>query len=96
VNGGANKINSITFTLSDSRKESLGKDALKKAIENARSKAELVAQEVDVNLKQPIYISAEYTNVVPYYAAYKEISSTEISGGSVKVTASVSVSYGFE
>lgn len=99
VNAGANKINDIVFTLSDSKRESLGNEALKKAMLNARKKAELIAAEMGVALKKPVYISAEYSNVVPYYSSYKsvpEAAGTQISTGDVKVTASVSVSYGFE
>lgn len=101
VNAGANKINSIAFTLSDSKKDEIGEEALKKAILNARKKAELIAAEIGVALTKPVYISAEYSNVVPYYSSYKSVpeaagASTQISTGDVKVTASVSVSYGYD
>lgn len=96
VNAGANKIERIIFTLSDARKEALGPLALKNAIENAREKALIVAAEMNVNLKKPVYVSAEYTSVVPYYVSYRELAATQISTASIKVTASVSVSYGFE
>jgi hypothetical protein len=99
VDAGANQINNIVFTLSDSKKEEKGKEALKKAILNARGKAEIVASEIGVKLGKPVYISADYSNVIPYYSSYKsvpEAAGTQISTGDVKVTASVSVSYGFE
>jgi uncharacterized protein YggE len=96
VNAGANRVNDIVFTLSEARKEAVGADALRKALQNAGKKAELIAAEMNVNLKKPVYISAEYTSVVPYYATRELAAGTEISAGNVKVTASVSVSYSFE
>ncbi|MBS3090369.1 SIMPL domain-containing protein [Candidatus Pacearchaeota archaeon] len=98
VNAGANKINSIVFALTDARKESVGAEALKKAISDARKKALITAEQMGVTLKKPVYITAGYSYVTPYYAAYKEMASasTQILAGSVKVTASISVSYGFE
>ena len=100
VNSGANKVNNIVFTLSESRKEAAGEQALKKALLDARKKASVIAGGMDVSLKKPVYISAEYYTI-PYYASYsassKEIAApTTISTGNVKVTSSVSVSYGFE
>ncbi|MFH0831457.1 MAG: SIMPL domain-containing protein [archaeon] len=102
VNAGANKVNSIVFTLSDARKEAAGAEALKKAVNDAKKKALLVAEQANVALKKPVYVNAGYSYITPYYAGASSLykggaeSSTEISGGSVKVTASVSISYGFE
>ena len=71
---------------------------MKKAISDARKKALITAEQMGVTLKKPVYITAGYSYVTPYYAAYKEMASasTQILAGSVKVTASISVSYGFE
>jgi hypothetical protein len=96
VNSGANQINSIVFTLSETKKEKLGNSAIKAAIEDATKKASMVAAELGLKLKEPIYVNAEYVSVKPVYKRYAEIAGTEIATGDVEVLASVSVSYSFE
>lgn len=96
VNSGANQINSIAFTLSEAKKSKLGDTAVREAIKEARGKAETTASELGLKLNKPIYVNAQYISVQPVYRTYAELAGTEIATGDVDVTASVSVSYGFE
>ncbi|HEX7033134.1 MAG TPA: SIMPL domain-containing protein [Nitrososphaera sp.] len=50
VNAGANRIDSLSFTLSEERLDEIGADITQDAIDNARNKADALAQALDVEV----------------------------------------------
>ncbi len=68
VKGGANRIDSISFQLSETLRETAYSDALRKAVKNAQSKADVVAGEIGVVGMYPVKISVE--DYYPFYPIY--------------------------
>ena len=100
LDAGANKVNQISFGLSDAKREQLYTDALADAAKNARVKADAIAEGLGVRITGIVSASEGYVSVTPYYrslgAAESAVSyDTEISAGDVSVSASVSVVYEF-
>lgn len=101
VEGGANSVNSIQFSLSDPEK--VYEQALALAVKNAHSKAEVIAEAANVSLGEPQRITEGYTSVAPRTDVYMEAAGmgvkaempTSISGGELTIRASVSVDYNF-
>ncbi len=60
VAGGANRIESITFTLKSGTIEKLEEEALAKAVEDAKNKAEVIAKAAGVKIRGPISITVGY------------------------------------
>lgn len=94
---GANQIGGLTFTFDDS--EGLKAEARKKAIENARQKAKILADDLDVDLVRIISFS-ESTNEppIPFYAerAFGIGGGGEtpsIEAGQNEIAASVAITY---
>jgi len=56
IRGGANRIDSISFQLSDSLRGEIYNDALTKAVNNAKNKAETVAKAIGITEIHPIEI----------------------------------------
>jgi hypothetical protein len=100
VMGGANQIDSISFQLSESLSEISYSDALRKAVKNAQSKADVVADEMGIVGIYPVKISVE-DFYVPVYriAAPMEgaaaAAPTPITPSEVEVSASVRIIYAF-
>ncbi len=59
VRGGANRIDSISFQLSESLQERVYQEALRKAVNNARSKADVVAARMGIDRISPVRIAVE-------------------------------------
>ncbi|AEA47802.1 SIMPL domain-containing protein [Archaeoglobus veneficus] len=100
VRGGANRIVSIYFQLSEERRSELYKEALKKAVRSASEKVEAVAEEMSVDSYYPVRISigdVYYPSVVPYpvKAEVMEAVPTPIAPSEVEVRASVHIVYAF-
>ncbi|MCD6095915.1 MAG: SIMPL domain-containing protein [Thermoprotei archaeon] len=102
VANGANRVDSLIFTLKSETIEKLKSEALKKAVEDARSKAEAVAQAASIELLGPISISVESgivyrvseTVTIPMY---KETSTTPIiPPEELSITATVTIIYEFK
>jgi len=92
----------VIFTLKSETIEKLKIEALKKAVEDARSKAEAVAQAAGIELLGPISISVESgivyrvseTVTIPMY---KETSTTPIiPPEELSITATVTIIYEFK
>ena len=101
VRGGANRIDSITFQLTESLRERMYTEALSKAVSNARSKADVVADSMGIDRISPvrIVVSDYYYPVVvrdALPAASPEAGvATPITPSEVEVRAQVSVVYAF-
>jgi len=100
VMGGANQIDSISFQLSESLSETSYSDALRKAVKNAQSKADVVADEMGIVGIYPIKVSVEdfyvpvYRITAPMEGA-AAAAPTPITPSEVEVSARVSIVYAF-
>jgi uncharacterized protein YggE len=100
VSGGANRIDSISFQLSEALQEKAYSDALRKAVTNAQSKADVVAGEIGIVSIYPVKISVEdfylpvYRIAAPMEAAPTP-APTPITPSEVEVSASVRIVYAF-
>jgi hypothetical protein len=96
VDGGANRVDSVSFTLSTEKELSVRNQALKQASQNAIDKANSLASGFGVTKGKITKISESYVNVIPYqrYLASAAVGGTnvptEISPAQVQVQASVS------
>ena len=103
VRGGANRIDSISFQLSESLQERVYHDALRKAVSNARSTADVVAENMGINRISPVRITvSDYYYPIIVREAIPVPSSVPEGGGStpitpseVEVSARVSIVYTF-
>jgi len=104
VEAGANNIYGIQFTLDDQTKELARAEAYKQATDSARIKAEAIASGLNVEITEIVRVSDTSIDYVPYFrnVAMADVmesssggSSLQIESGSVEVTSSVSISYGF-
>ncbi|MFH1209719.1 MAG: SIMPL domain-containing protein [archaeon] len=101
VQAGANNIYGIQFTLKDDTKELARVEGYKQATDSARMKAEAIASGLKVEITDIVRVSDTSIDYMPYFRnvamadVAMEGSSLEIESGSVEVTSSVSVSYGF-
>lgn len=102
VEEGINQANSISFGLSDEKREEVYLEALKRAVENAKAKAETMASVYGIQLGKPSNI-IENGSYVPQPIMYRgyadakvaaeESASTPISAGELKIRANVNVVY---
>ena len=103
VKQGVNKSNSIYFGITDAEREALYTQALEKAVKNAGAKAQALAKAAGVTINKPSQIiENSYSIVQPIYnqgyeraAAQDSAVSTPISGGELKVEASIAVVYNY-
>jgi hypothetical protein len=100
---GANKVNSISFTLSDEKKDEITNLALAKAAKNAKAKADTIASALGLSVKKITKISE--SSYEPYiYRGYAMESvkssasadySTQVEPSEVSITATVSMEFEF-
>lgn len=103
VRGGANRIDSISFQLTESLQDRMYHEALRKAVGNARSKADVVAATMGIDRISPVRIAVSdyyYPIVVrealPVPSPVSEGGvSTPITPSDVEVRAQVSIVYAF-
>ncbi|MGI9554185.1 MAG: SIMPL domain-containing protein [Thermodesulfobacteriota bacterium] len=93
---GANRISGPTFDISN--REEYKRQALKAAIEDAKSTAKVVAESAGVDLVHITHISPSYSFPGPVYARGEakmliDQASTPIESGDIKVSANVSITY---
>ena len=101
ADAGANNIQGISFGLSDDIAEQLQNDAYVLALRNARDKADLIADTLDIEVTGVLYVSeSSYT---PYIAtrsydvaAEGMAAPTPILEGSLSVSVNVQVSFTFQ
>jgi uncharacterized protein len=91
---GANSINSIQFTVSDAKQKELQSQALTKAAEDAKIKAQNIASSLGVRLVKPTHISEGFVSVLPFQRSFDLAeAATEIAPGDVSASATLSVVY---
>jgi len=103
VKQGVNKSNSIQFGITDAEREALYTQALEKAVKNAETKARALAKAAGVAIGKPSQIIENSNSTVPPIyglgyerAAVQDLSvSTPVSGGELKVEASINVMYNY-
>jgi hypothetical protein len=102
VQAGANRVDSISFELSDDKSRQVKQEALRKAATNARDKAVALAEGSGVRLGAVKSISENSYVVMPYarggydvamMKAEAPVPATDISPQNVQVNAQVSVGY---
>lgn len=103
IQAGANRVDSISFELSEDKQRQVKQEALRKAATNARDKAVALAEGSGVRLGAVKSISENSYVVMPYArggydmvamkAEGAPVPSTEISPQNVQVNAQVSVGY---
>jgi len=100
VNAGATGIDSVQFTLSKNKEEEARTEALKMASQNARKKAEAVAEGLNVKLGEIQSISESNFNIFPYIYAKEDIAISsgaalppQINPQNLQISATVSVIY---
>ena len=96
VVGGANVVQSIYFSLSESKADQLRDQAIKEAVQDADSKARAIAESLNLKLVGPTSISLGYEYPVPVYEKAAEAISTPIVPGPLTVSANVQVTYSYE
>jgi hypothetical protein len=103
VQAGANNVESISFELSDEKQREVKTESLRKATQNARDKADALADGAGVRLGRVLSLSENSYVVLPY-ARYDmmavkaemggpEMPPTAVSPQAVHISAQVSVSY---
>jgi uncharacterized protein YggE len=99
VNSGANQINSIEFDVSDGTRKELRSKALSKASEDARDKADAIADGLGMRVMKVVSVTDQSSYVSPYYrglavAEAGVMGDTEITPGDLEVSANVRVTFG--
>ncbi|KAB3527258.1 SIMPL domain-containing protein [Alkaliphilus serpentinus] len=98
VSAGANNINQIRFTVSNTEK--YYNEALKLAVNNAAGKASTIAETLGVTISKPMKVT-ESGYSEPTYNKYMDVrmeaamDSTPITAGELEIRAHVSVTYGY-
>lgn len=102
VQAGANRVNSVSFTLSQAKEDELRVSALTEAAANAKTRAQNIATGLGITVGQ-VYSASENSN---YYTPYYNIdyameksslggaaATTPITPGDIEFTATVSVQF---
>ena len=100
IDSGANRINSITFTLSEEQREVVYSEALKKAVRDAKTKAEVIVSEMGIESYHPVRVivgGVYYPVPMPaYYIEGDVVQKTPIAPSDVEIKAEVRIVYAFE
>lgn len=101
VKQGVNQANSISFSITDQEKNEFYLQALSEAVADAKGKAGALADSAGVTVTDPVQIiEGTQENVVPIYSysydsVKEDAASTPISGGELKVEATVTLVYSY-
>lgn len=96
VNNGANRIDGVTFTLSEETRQQLREQALREAVSTARTEADVLADAAGLEIAGVRSISTVRGDVVPYRAELEMADAdagTTLEPGPVTVSATVTVTY---
>ena len=100
TNAGANRVNGITFGLSESKIEELKTAAYTEALEVAEAKAELIASTYDITITGVYYVTESsytpYRNYPMYETASMDGASTPIIEGSLSISVNINAAFTFE
>jgi len=97
ISAGANQVQSITFTLSNTTRATLEQQALQLAVQDAENQAKATAAALGVTMVGPISVTPGYVFQPLTYAPYSAASqaTTPIQPGTLQVTATVQITYQF-
>lgn len=103
VEQGINQANSITFSITDEENNKIYNEALTEAVANAKEKANALAAAAGLTVTNPIQITeGSQASTIPVYSyisgagkATDSAVATPISGGELKVDASVTLVYNY-
>ncbi|GBE54505.1 MAG TPA: DUF541 domain-containing protein [Euryarchaeota archaeon] len=98
LEAGANRMQGVSFKFSKNKSKELKAVALKEAVEDATSKAEVIAGALNVTLGKPIKVTESYSyNPVPIYTPMTEAMKgvTPVEPGEMKLKAGVNIEYSF-
>jgi len=101
VQQGVNQANSITFSITDEENNKIYLEALAQAAAQAKGKASALAAAAGLTLTHPLQITeGSQNNPIPVYSYSAEAgkaadAATPISGGELKVEASVTMVYSY-
>lgn len=97
VDSGASRVSNVRFTLTESTRKELQREALEDAMEGAAAKAGTIAESADLALGDVRSVTTVERTVRPYRveasAGLAAGGDTEVSAGPVTVTTSVTVTY---
>ena len=106
IDAGADDVGRVTYTLSDDKREDLREDALRQAIDGARSEADTIAAEVSAEIVEATVVDASEGRISPVRhdammvaeapqatPAPDDSPRTGIETGEVTVTAEVRIQY---
>lgn len=103
VNAGANQVGQVYFTLSDQSMKASDNQALQLAIQDAASRANLMASSLGVSLSGVVSVSSSTQSSpavvyrsTPQSSVGQAASSTSVIPGNFTVTASVQIVYGIK
>jgi len=110
VDAGVDEVDRVTFTLSEEKRTDLREEALRKAINNAREKADAIAEEVDGEIIEATVVDASRGRIAPVQRSGGTAlqatptpapadgtgGSTGVEPGDVTVTVDVDVRYAME
>ncbi len=98
---GANRIQGVSFGLSEESQEELRRQAYLSALSGAEEKAELIAEKLDLTITGVLYVSESSYQPYQPYRDYAEVlgtaePTTPIIEGTLSVSVTVHVVYSFE
>jgi len=101
IMGGANRISSISFRLSEEQREKVYSEALKKALRDARIKVDVITSEMGIGDCYPVKITVGrtyYPPPVPMPIPYREevTVKTPVTPSEIEVRAEVRIVYAFD
>ena len=97
ISAGANQVQGITFTLSNTAMAALQKHALQLALQDADNQAKATAAALGVTIVGPISVSPSYVFQPVTYSRFSAApqAPTPVQPGTLQVTATVQVTYQF-
>jgi len=93
MSGGANRIDSVFFTLSENSRKSAYEKALRKAVEDAENKTRVVAEELGIGNYRISKVVVGYGYIPRSIEAKTTLGRTTIIPSEVEVTATVNLVY---
>lgn len=73
IDNGATNLDGVSFSLSKDEEKSAKDEALRQAVKDARSKAEALADGLDLSIKKVVTVSINEYNIMPFYRGGAEV-----------------------
>lgn len=99
IAAGANRVDSIQFTLSDQQREKVYRGVLGEAAQDAEAKAKAIAETLRLSIKGVKTVTTDYS-IIPVYAGAPEVAmkreDLSFAPADVEVSATISIVYEIE